>query len=600
MSQQVRLINSLVHRTALPVLTGLSYFAAAFGSLELTRSGDGIAALWPASGIMLAVVLTTPRSRLKWHIAAAAIASLLANMLAGNTFQISAMFTVANISEAVIALWLLRYRTSCHVSFVEPSDLICFTKVAAIATLLSAAIATITGPTISADFFLSWFATDLLGILIVSPLLLIVGRGVFARRSKASWASALLAIKIFMAVAVVTGLCFWQSRYPLLFLPMLAVLMAVYRLGPLGAAGGVLIVAGFSSVATVFDHGPLALMDGGPFARGLFLQIYLLALFAGALPIATLLVARERLNSLLASKMRLLELAESAGQIGHWRLDMESQTISWSREVFHIHGLAGAVPPALDKAIDAYHPDDRPMVRAHIEQTLQHHTSFEFKARIVPPNGEVRHVFSKGEMDQGESNGAYGLFGIIQDISAQVAHEESMEQARRSAEDAAQRALIMAQTDQLTGIANRRRTEFVLDQAIGAAEQSGKSVSIAIFDIDHFKRINDSYGHHTGDEVIKRVAQDAAAQLRSGDLVGRYGGEEFVIVLPDATQETALRVGERIRETIEAANSGPPVTISIGVAELAQGETADALLRRADRALYSAKRAGRNRLHLAA
>lgn len=582
------------------IATGTAYFTAAFSSLYLTRSGDGIAALWPASGIMLAVLMTVSKPHLKWHIGAAGLASLAANLGAGNAPATSTLFTVANMSEAIFAAWLLRYRAECRISFTKPDGLLCFTKAAAMATMLSATVATLVEPSASTRFWLSWFATDLLGVLVVTPLILIVEQVWFRRGGRITASDTSHVITVFGLVATVTGLCFWQSSYPLLFLPMLAVLLAVFRLGPVGAAGGVLIVAVASSVAASFNSGPVALINGGTLERSIFLQFYLLALFGAALPVATLLVARDRLLGHVAEKMRLLELAEAAAQVGHWRLDTATQTVSWSREIFHIHGLEGETPPALDKAIEAYHPDDRALVSERLEHSLRHRVGFEFKARIVRPDAEIRHVFSKGEIDQNEADGNVGLFGIIQDITAQVAHETFMEEARLRAEGAAQRALVMAQTDQLTGIANRRRTELALDEAIASAEQAGRPVSIAIFDIDHFKRVNDTYGHQAGDEVLKRVAREAAGELRSGDIVGRFGGEEFVIVLPDATLEIASRVAERVRMAVEAGNTNPAVTISVGIAELASGENADTLLHRADDALYAAKRAGRNRLRLAA
>ena len=120
-----------------------------------------------------------------------------------------------------------------------------------------------------------------------------------------------------------------------------------------------------------------------------------------------------------------------------------------------------------------------------------------------------------------------------------------------------------------------------------------------MFDIDHFKRINDRYGHQVGDEVLKRIAINAEGELRSADTLGRFGGEEFVIVLPDATASIAMMVAERIRVAIEIGGN-PRVTISIGVAELAIGETCESFLKRADQALYVAKREGRNALRLAA
>jgi diguanylate cyclase (GGDEF)-like protein len=167
--------------------------------------------------------------------------------------------------------------------------------------------------------------------------------------------------------------------------------------------------------------------------------------------------------------------------------------------------------------------------------------------------------------------------------------------ARQAAND----AKLMAETDQLTGIANRRRISAELEMEIANSTKHGRPLAVAIFDIDHFKQINDRFGHHVGDEVLKRVATDAERELRSDDMLGRFGGEEFVILFPGAGSNIALMVAERVRRTIEAGGANPSVTVSIGVAEFAEGETAETILRRADEALYAAKADGRNMLRLA-
>ena len=583
-----------------PIATGVGYYLAAIAALALTRGTDGIATLWPSSGILFAVLLITPRDRIGWHVAAAAVGSLCANLQAGNAVPLSIGFTVANMGESMIAAWLLRTRSRCRVSFVDPGGLKCFCMAALMATTSAATIAVSTAPVPSMGFWFSWFTTDLLGILIVTPLMLIAERIVRGGATRPRRREVVEAIAMFAMVAIVAGLTFSQSSYPLLFVPMLAILAATFRLGPLGAAGGVLIVTAVSSIAISIGSGPHVLIDGGSQARSLFMQFYLLALFASALPVAALLATRAKLAEQLAEKMRLLQLAEGAAHVGHWRLDAGTGTITWSREVFRIHGIDGETPPALDSAIEAYHVDDRPLVSERLEAAIRDGHGFAFTARIVRPDGEVRNVFSRGEIDRNAGDGPPGLFGIIQDITTQVAHEAALEEARLRAEDAAAQATIMAETDQLTGIANRRRTSFALEQAVQASRDSGRPVAIAMFDIDHFKRINDIYGHQTGDEVLKRIAADAGGELRGADTLGRFGGEEFVIVLPDATANVAMMVAERVRVAIEAGGDNPRVTISIGVAELATGETCHTLLGRADQALYVAKREGRNALRLAA
>ncbi|TWA74597.1 response regulator receiver modulated diguanylate cyclase [Azospirillum brasilense] len=166
-----------------------------------------------------------------------------------------------------------------------------------------------------------------------------------------------------------------------------------------------------------------------------------------------------------------------------------------------------------------------------------------------------------------------------------------------------EQSLSMALTDSLTGVFNRRYINAHLPRLLERAIDNHKPVAVLLFDIDHFKVVNDSYGHTAGDEVLKEVSNRASRNLRTFDLVARLGGEEFVVILPDTDAEAALTVAERLRTRIAdtlfkvSADAGEiPVTVSIGVAVGGRlGDTAEGLIRRADDALYEAKRAGRNR-----
>jgi diguanylate cyclase (GGDEF)-like protein len=141
------------------------------------------------------------------------------------------------------------------------------------------------------------------------------------------------------------------------------------------------------------------------------------------------------------------------------------------------------------------------------------------------------------------------------------------------------------------------------EKELSRAIRYDSSIAILMMDIDHFKKINDTYGHATGDLVLQRLAELCQRELRNVDLVGRLGGEEFAIVLPQTDGEHALEVAGRLRETIQrtgvALERGLPVhfTVSIGIAVLSDPATnIDTLLSKADGALYEAKRAGRNRV----
>jgi two-component system cell cycle response regulator len=167
-----------------------------------------------------------------------------------------------------------------------------------------------------------------------------------------------------------------------------------------------------------------------------------------------------------------------------------------------------------------------------------------------------------------------------------------------------QLSLEMAITDQLTGLHNRRYMSRHLDNLLANARRNERPLAFVIMDIDHFKQVNDTHGHDIGDEVLKEFAGRIAANVRGIDLACRYGGEEFVVVMPDTDVAFACSIAERLRQTVEAnpvkvsrAPGALNVTISIGIARMeGEGDTAEALLHRADQALYRAKRSGRNRV----
>jgi two-component system cell cycle response regulator len=171
-----------------------------------------------------------------------------------------------------------------------------------------------------------------------------------------------------------------------------------------------------------------------------------------------------------------------------------------------------------------------------------------------------------------------------------------------------QLSLEMAITDQLTGLYNRRYMARHLDNLVVSAERSTKPLAFLIMDIDYFREVNNNNGHDIGDEVLREFAGRVSANIRGIDLACRYGGEEFVVVMPDTEVSLAYSIAERLRKSIETtpiAISRAPgklsITISIGIASTTgPGDTADALLHRADQALYSAKRTGRNRVVTAA
>lgn len=193
---------------------------------------------------------------------------------------------------------------------------------------------------------------------------------------------------------------------------------------------------------------------------------------------------------------------------------------------------------------------------------------------------------------------------LLARVRTQLRRKRLQEQLR----DNYNRSLSLALTDELTGLYNRRYLFAHLNEVLGRVSDGGGQTAVMLFDIDHFKLVNDRYGHPAGDEVLRELAGRAVRQVRSVDLVGRLGGEEFVVVMPETSLSGAVVVAERLRTAVADApfvlredGAKLPVTVSIGIAVTGvEDETQESLLKRADDALYAAKRDGRNRTVTAA
>ncbi len=209
----------------------------------------------------------------------------------------------------------------------------------------------------------------------------------------------------------------------------------------------------------------------------------------------------------------------------------------------------------------------------------------------VLPNGETRH-FWVVQIPQRDSRGEIeSLLGIATDFT----------QFYRLKEELARQAT----TDELTGVRNRRSLLETARQEFTRARRYGHPLSVLMLDIDHFKDINDRHGHDVGDRVLRAVADACRGELRDSDVLGRLGGEEFGVVLPNTSREGAMAVAERLRNCIDGLRLGGArgahiaPKVSIGVACMHGASRIEAVLKRADQALYAAKAAGRNRVEMA-
>ena len=192
---------------------------------------------------------------------------------------------------------------------------------------------------------------------------------------------------------------------------------------------------------------------------------------------------------------------------------------------------------------------------------------------------------------------------LIARVRTQVRRKRYAESLRNNVEQ----AIEMAVVDALTGLNNRRYFDMNLASLLDQAAQEAKPLSLLVLDIDFFKKVNDTYGHDAGDEILRALAGRIRRAVRSVDLVCRLGGEEFVIVMPETSIDVASRVAERVRRAVEAepfnvkeGQMAVPVTISIGIADRGSDANPDFIYKSADKALYESKASGRNKVTLAA
>lgn len=472
-----------MHQLLLILVLAAGYLATALGGLAISRQAGNIATLWPPNGMLVAALLLTSQRRWADVLIAGAIGSLAANLFNGNTVLAASSITVANLVEAGIAATIIRRQTGRRVLFQHSSDVMVLIVASITAALVAGALsATSAKLLMHAPFttiFIKWVLGDVLGLLVVMPIAVIAhdlvkhGPDLMMSMRTQGEAAAILAGVFGVSVAV-----FAPNVPPVQFLVMPTVLLASFRLGPLGAALSTVIVAVVGSLGTVLAAKAGSITPDEITLRVFSFQLNLAVLFLTALPIGSAMAQRSQLE---------------------------------------------------------------------------------------------------------------------RDLT------DEKERADRFAKDMAS----LANIDDLTGLATRRFFLDQLDNMAATARRVKQPLTLAMIDIDHFKPINDNFGHAVGDAVLMAIGAACRSAVRNEDVIGRLGGEEFAMLMPLTDQETAYRIVDRLREAVAAIaiptsdGRSVSVTISVGMAMFADQQQIDRLLLDADRALYLAKERGRNRIVLA-
>ena len=574
-------------------ITGLAAFMVALAVLTVAPKVTDLTILWPANAIILASVLLGRGDRKAVaRIVAGVVGTYFANLISGGAVGLSLGYAAANGAEIMVATLLLHLFGRLHRPFERLDSIGIFVVVAgliapAVGAVVGAGSAYFFAGDAFGDVFAIWFRSCALGALLINPTGIIVWRS-YAGRTPQTLVQNLEKLASAFAVAVVTIVSF-ALALPLLFLPLGAMVIVTIRSGWLGAVRSMLVVAIVGVTFTLSGHGPIARLVAPGIAMT-FLQFYIVSCFLTVLSVASLLAERQRLTRKIISleaRYRLLS-DHSADALLH--VDLDGTCLYASPASGELIGLAASDIEGTNLGSFVHAEDRHKLLQTHRKVIENPGISASCRYRVMHSNGSERWQETRTRAIHDEFGTAQSVVSVIRDITEDMAREATLS--------------IAASTDPLTGLANRRQFE----KSINLIQQQGSRArfAVAMLDLDHFKRINDRYGHPAGDEVLKQVAAACSSTVRGNDVVARLGGEEFALLLIDADNHIAADVADRVRKAIEQLRipiaDGQIVTItsSVGIAFGQPGLNPANLLANADVALYRAKVAGRNRLRIAA
>ncbi|MDJ0277215.1 diguanylate cyclase [Sphingomonas sp. 2R-10] len=585
-----------LNRQRIGLFTAVVYFLLAGFAMAMNRHG-GLSAMSPATPFLLAMLIG--RARRQWGpiLIGAAIGSVAASSIFGFGAFLALPMAAARVGEVGVAAWLfnrLRVRRGFLGSLERVGRF-----VAAVGIAGPALGGTIAAATVAIAYDLPfdrqwrlWFVGHSLSMISLTPVISLVLSGAVRRW----WRDAphplrLEGALLVGATTVVAVGVFGQDRVPLLFLPILPLMLTTFRLGLIGAGASSIVLALVGGYATLHEMGPANFLGGDMQSRMEFLQLYLACTVLTAFPVAADLSRRQALYRRLGeSEARYRLLADHSTDI-MMGIDAEGRIKYLSPSFEQITGRDPADFTGR-QAFELVHPLDRTAVTAAHRDAIADPGGMQIVEYRAQMNDGAQRWFESHIRAVLDGDGMVsGTVSMIRDVSHRKSREAELSRA--------------ASTDPLTGLANRRAFDAALADRIAAPGPGTLAGCVAVFDIDHFKTVNDRFGHDAGDKVLQAFARMARGVMREGDVVARLGGEEFGILFPDTGIDHAHALCERLRTTLAATRlrQGPSIvelTVSAGIAAIDGSDSATAVLRAADRALYAAKAEGRDRLRRAA
>lgn len=595
---------------AWPALLFVSLYIGGAELGRLLSFSNDFPTLWPPSGILLAALLISHIRR--WP--AIILLALLANLISdigwnGAGISLSLGHWLITSAEAVTGAWLLRRFIASPFTGESLREVLGLSLLAALGTTVCGAFFgemllthSVTGSNEKLTWEL-WGNSHMLGVIVFAPVVLVLA----AKRS--SWQlnrfshwELLEAVAAFFCLTVFAHLVYSPQTQPYAFLVFPILIWIALRLEMWRTCVGNLILVGISIWSTRLGHGPFA-GDYPATEQAVILNSFLSITCATALFLAAVISERRRATrALQESELRYRDLLENMGDLVH-SVNAEGAILYTNNAWRETLGYQPDEIASLS-IFEVVHPDDLPQYRIELAHLLSGQNSWErHELRFVTKNGQTLVV--EGSCTCRSVPGQPRVTrSIYRDITGRREHEIQLDRYHRQLEAANSQLQRLATTDGLTGLHNRRAFQERLNEEIERAKRHWYDVSLLMVDIDHFKQVNDLFGHPAGDKVLQRVAHVLEIHARDYDFVARIGGEEFAVILPKTGEGSSLDIAERLRSRIATIPfPGRVITASVGVATFAPqfvpaGATEDgmSLIKAADAALYYSKRHGRNQV----
>jgi diguanylate cyclase (GGDEF)-like protein/PAS domain S-box-containing protein len=594
------------------LLAAVASFGASFGTSQLSSHVFrdphlAASAWWPSAGVALAMLARSSRRWWPALLAGLVAGNLLTNYLAGTSALGLLTFAAANAIEATVAASLLRRPERDDAPLASPVDALRLAVGAVLGVGLAASLVALRAAVDGLEVLPAsrgYAISHALGLIMVAPLLTIprsgLGSGLADRRRNVEWAAQLAASLLLAAWVFVPDSI--GDSWP--FVMVVPLLWGAARLGPLRALCSVAAVAVLAVPATLHGHGSLASI-ADPVHRQLVLQALIAVLCLVTLAVVLSAHARDealaraldRETALLDTQHRLHEseqrfrLAFDSASVGMFLVSLEpgryGRITKANPAISDMLGYSAAEILEQDVWTIAAPEETAAVTAVMAELAGVEDATVRREKRYLRRTGELLWGMTSSAVVTPDDGSAPYLITVVEDVTARKAAEAAL----------THRAL----HDPLTGLPNRALLRDRIAHAVSASQRSGVPAGVMFIDLDGFKNVNDSAGHHTGDQLLVEVGHRLKAAVRPGDTVARLGGDEFAVVCTgldagDALDGIAERVLAGLRPPYLLDAGAFTISGSIGLAVSTPESSAEQLVHDADLAMYAAKRAGKDRI----